>query len=251
MTNKVYGNNAKSFSNWLKSRGYTHKYVRERLNENGITTYNDIIGDDEFIEKNPNAGYLGYKDRYGCDRGNRTRSEKSLSCDVGDIQEHLFCIDNEDFKRNTKATGEWVEKDSDINSNSLDLIHIPTGAEVEFKTNYADKMYGPNEIVYYNHRYGHFDEFMRKGNILMIYYVNLNRIAVFDYNSFKDPEYGKNYGTVFVKTKNLVTQYGTICDNVQLDRTVMLDYEMMKRGNINISKKVSEIVRNRNQRKNS
>ena len=86
---------------------------------------------------------------------------------------------------------------------------------------------------------------MRNGYIVIVNFPYLNKVAVFDYRNFKDPERGKDKGSVRVIVPDKIDEYGKHWDIVSIWSGLLIDYDMMKKGNYKISEKVSEIVKRR------
>lgn len=244
-TEEKVSRNSELFDKALKNKGMSYADVYRILNEHGITDFNYIIDKDGNLIEQEDKGYLGKRDYHGSDNGKRTHAQKELDCIVGNIQERLFCIDNIEFIPNPKATTGNVSSDNGITTNHLDLIHKPTGAEVELKNSFDDEINDKYNTVTYKHRDAHFAEFMRKGYIMIVNFPYLKKVAVFDYRNFKDPEKGKDKGSVRVIVPDKVDKYGKHWDIVSIWSGLLIDYDMMKTGNHKISEKVSEIVRKR------
>ena len=230
---KNTGRNSIDFGFSLERKGLTYADVYYRLNGAGITDYNDILTSSGELIQGEDGKYIGRKSFQCSDSGLRTASETALDCEVGNIQERLFCLDNIDFKPNPKATNKDVKSDADITSKQLDLIHIPTNAQVEFKVCYS-KLYPNGDVFYYRHRNGKFRKFLEDGNILIIYFINYDRVAVITKKNLdksvkikKENEYSKN------KYWDVVTVWKGLTD----------PYKMMREGNSEISNKVSKIVK--------
>lgn len=236
--------NSVDFGKALEEKGLTYADVYYRLNGAGITEFNNILTKSGALIQGEGGRYKGNKSYHAADGGNRTQEETDLDCAVGNIQEKLFCMDNIDFKPNPKATNINSKSDSDITTNELDLIHIPTGEQVEFKTSYS-KLYGRNnDTAYYRHRDSGFKEFMRSGKIMIIYFVKLNKVAVISKKYFEDPENGKPTGSVRLKKeKEFSQETKKYWDTVTIWKGIMIDYDMMVRGNSEISKAVEKLVR--------
>lgn len=244
-TERKVSRNSELFDNALKSKGMSYADVYRILNEHGITDFNYIIDKDGNLIEQEDKGYLGDRDYHGSDNGERTHAQKELDCVVGNIQERLFCIDNIEFIPNPKATTGNVDTDKGITTKHLDLIHKPTGEEVELKNSFDDKINDKYNTVIYKHRDAHFAEFMRNGYIVIVNFPYLNKVAVFDYRNFKDPEKGKDKGSVRVIVPDKIDEYGKHWDIVSIWSGLLIDYDMMKKGNYKISEKVSEIVKRR------
>ena len=237
---KVTPRNSLDFEKVLNDKGFTYADVYYKLNGAGITEFNDILTKSGALVMGENGKYVGNRQFHSSDSGNRTPEEANLDCEVGNIQEKLFCLDNIDFKSNPKATNQNTKYDSDITTKELDLIHIPTGVQVEFKTSYS-KLYGHN--AYYSHRDSKFRKFMRSGKIMIIYFVKLNKVAVVYKKYFEDPEMGKSTGSVRMKSEHEFRE-GTnkYWDNISVWDGIMLDYNIMFKGNSAISDAVSKAV---------
>lgn len=236
--------NSVDFGKVLEERGLTYADVYYRLNGAGITEFNSILTKSGALIQGDGGKYKGNKSYHAADGGKRTQEDTDLDCAVGNIQEKLFCMDNIDFKPNPKATNINSKSDLDITSKELDLIHIPTGEQVEFKTSYS-KFYGHNaDKAYYSHRDSGFKEFMRSGKIMIIYFVKLNKVAVISKKYFEDPERGKPSGSVkLVKEKEYKDDTNKYWDTVTVWKGIMMDYNMMVQGNSEISKAVEKLVR--------
>ena len=236
--------NSVDFGKVLEEKRLTYADVYERLNGAGITEFNNILTKSGALVQGEGGKYKGNKSYHAADGGNRTPEETELDCAVGNIQEKLFCMDNIDFKPNPNATNINSKSDSDITAKELDLIHIPTGEQVEFKTSYS-KFYGRNnDTAYYNHRDSGFKEFMRSGKIMIIYFVKLNKVAVISKKYFEDPENGKPTGSVRLKKeKEYSKETKKYWDTVTVWKGIMMDYDMMVCGNSEISKAVEKLVR--------
>ena len=242
-TEEKVSRNSELFGKALESKELSYADVYRILNEHGITDYNYIIDKDGNLIEQEDKGYLGDRDYHGSDNGERTHAQKELDCVVGNIQERLFCIDNVEFIPNPKATTGNVSSDEGINTNHLDLIHKQTGAEVELKNSFCDEINDKYNTVIYKHRDAHFAEFLRKGYIMIVNFPYLNKVAVFDYKNFKDPDKGKDKGSVRVIVPDKIDKYGKHWDIVSIWSGLLIDYDMMKNGNHKISDKVSEIVK--------
>lgn len=225
------------FKKWLESTGKSYMDVYKRLNENGITEYNSILSKSGELIENKDIDYIGERDFHGCDNGLRTPAEKNIDCAVGNIQETLFCLDNPDFKINENATHYTIKTDEEISTQKLDLIHIPTGREVEFKVSYCDHINEQYHTAIYRHRDANFANFMRKGRIVIIYFPYLNTVAVFDKRNFKDVEMGVKSGGVKVIVKDK-PENGKLWDIVSVFSGLFQNYHMMDYGNSSISEKV-------------
>ena len=236
--------NSVDFGKVLEARGLTYTDVYYRLNGAGVTEFNDILTKSGALIQNECKTYTGNRAYHASDNGKRSPEETALDCAIGNIQEKLFCMDNIDFKPNQKATNINSKSDSDITTRELDLIHIPTGEQVEFKTSYS-KLYGRNnDTAYYSHRDSGFKEFMRSGKIMIIYFVKLNKVAVISKKYFEDPENGKPTGSVRLKReKEYSKETKKYWDTVTIWNGIMIDYDMMVRGNSEISKAVEKLVR--------
>lgn len=241
--------NSVEFGKWLESNGLSYSKVYEGLNGNGISEFNNVLDKSGVLIGNGRKEYYGIVDIHCSDNGARTPEEKDLDCAVGNIQEALFCIDNPDFMRNQNATSiSKNSKDSDITKKELDLIHRPTGAKVEFKfcyNNRIDEKYGD---VIYRHRDGGFADFLREGNIIIIYFANLGKVAVFDHSRLKDVEHGNMKGAVKIIGTN-TDKYGKKWDSVAIWSGMLIDYHMFCVGNYEISKTVSKIYNDQWRRK--
>lgn len=224
--------NSVAFEEVLKEKGFTYADVYYRLNQSGITEFNDLLTKEGFIVQGEDGRYLGSRNFHSSDNGLRSRDETRIDCEIGNVQETLFCLDNIDFVRNPKATSGGVNKDSEVTTKELDLIHKPTGAEVEFKVSYS-KMYGNN--AYYNHRDGKFKEFLDAGNILVVYFVQLDKAAVICKRNL-------DRGSVKVKEKDRV-KYNKFWDSISVWSGLMVECDLMVRGNSAISNEVSKIIK--------
>ena len=224
--------NSEMFKEVLESRGMTYANVYYRLNQQGITRFNDILTKSGELVKGEDGRYLGSKDYHSSDKGLRTRAETELDCAVGSIQETLFCLDNIDFKSNPNATGAGLKQDSDISARELDLIHKPTGRQVEFKVSYS-KLYGND--AYYHHRDSGLRDFLNAGNIMIIYFIKLGKVAVLT----------KKYVDRSVKfDKEHILRNNKYWDDIKVWKGLFMDYRMMGGGNFLISDKISNIVKN-------
>ena len=238
--------NSVDFGKALEEKRLTYADVYYRLNEAGVTEFNNILTKSGALIQAECGRYKGNRSYHAADGGNRTQEETELDCAVGNIQERLFCMDNIDFKPNPNATNINITSDSDITTDELDLIHIPTGEQVEFKTSYS-KFYGRNnDTAYYNHRDSGFREFMRSGKIMIIYFVKLNKVAVISKKYFEDPENGKPTGSVRLKrAREFKKDTNKYWDTVTVWNGIMIDYDMMVQGNSEISKAVEKLVRSK------
>lgn len=223
--------NSVLFGQSLKKMGFTYSDVYRRLKENGINEFDDVLtASGELIEEDKE--YRGERSIQCSDNGKRTQAQTDLDCDIGNIQEALFCIDNPQFMPNENATHHGVTSDSDVSATELDLIHIKTNKQVEFKTNYSNTVYGHN--LYYRHRNGHFREFLENGGLMILNFINLGKAAVISKRnlgkSVKIKEEGK-----FDKLTNKRWDVITIWDGI------LMDYRMMIEGNHEISDKISKL----------
>lgn len=234
--------NSVYFGQALEEKGLSYADVYYRLNGAGITEFNNVLTKSGALIQDEGGQYRGNRSFHASDNGKRSPEETNLDCEIGNIQETLFCMDNIDFKSNPKATNQNTKNDSDITTRELDLIHIPTGVQVEFKTSYS-KMYR-NNVAYYRHRDGKFKEFMRNGNIMIIYFVKLDKVAVISKKYFADPEMGKEKGAVkLVREHEYSERTNKYWDTVSIWDGIMIDYKMMIRGNSAISKAVEKLVK--------
>lgn len=231
--------NSQLFRKWLEDEGLSYVDVYRCLNENGINDYNGVVSKSGELIEDADSNYTGQRDFHGCDNGLRAHAEKNIDCIVGNIQEELFCLDNRDFRPNKDATHFGIKNDRDITTKKLDLIHIPTGMEVEFKVNYSKKINENYNTCIYRHRDAKFTEFMRNGGIMIIYFPYLNKVAVFDKRNFFDPEMGVNKGSVRIIKKEW--DGGKLWDIVSVYSGLFMDYHMMKEGNVGISEKISRM----------
>lgn len=244
-TEKKISRNSEIFRDVLEGKGLTYADVYRILNCAGITKYNYILDKDgNFIEQE-NEKYLGKRSFHSADDGARTPFECTVDCVVGNIQEDLFCLDNRDFTPNSEATNINVKLDSGITTGKLDLIHKPTGVEVELKTSRCKEINEEYNTVIYRHRDAKFAEYLRKGHIMIVDFPYLKKVAVFDYRNFKDKEMGITKGSVKVIKPDYVDNCGKHWDIVSIWSGLLIDYDMMKNGNYKISEKVSEIVKKR------
>lgn len=223
--------NSINFENSLSKMGLTYGDVYYRLNEFGVTEFNDILTKSGKLIEGPGGKYMGRKDFQSSDNGLRTAEETRLDCNMGNIQELLFCFDNIDFMPNPKATNKNIDSDENITTKQLDLIHRPTGRQVEFKVCYS-KLYGSN--AYYNHRNGKFRKFLEDGNLMIIYFINLNKVAVISKKNLDK--------SVRIKEEN-IWKYNKYWDKITVWEGLMLKYTMMHGGNSEISDKISKIVK--------
>lgn len=245
MSEEKISRNSELFNEALKNKGMTYADVYRVLNCAGITDFNHIIDKNGNLIEQEDKGYIGKRDYHGSDNGHRTHAQKELDCVVGNIQERLFCIDNIDFIPNPDATSGGVNSDDGITTNHLDLIHKSTGVEVELKNSYCKEINSKYNTVIYRHRDAKFMEFMRKGYIMIVNFPYLRKIAVFDYTNVKDEKNGKEKGSVKVIIHDKVDDNGKHWDIVSIWSGLLIDYDMMRRGNSEISNKVSRIVKNR------
>lgn len=248
---KKNGHNYIIFDEALKKKGLSYKDVYYRLNGAGITEFNDIISPDgRLIMPTESGKYLGERNYHAADSGVRKQEEFVLDCKIGNVQEELFCLDNIDFKRNKNATDYNVKNDSEITTKNLDLIHIPTGVQVELKNPKGDKLYGyySKKKAYYTHRDSGFRKFIREGNIMIINFMGIKKVAVVSKENFKDPEMGRPKGGVEIPegkehvwdpTKN------KFIDTVTVLEDQLIDYDMMVNGNSEISNRISKIMQDR------
>jgi hypothetical protein len=239
--------NSVDFGKSLEEKGLSYADVYYRLNGAGITEFNNVLTKSGALIQGEGGHYRGNKSYHASDNGKRSQEETELDCAVGNIQEKLFCMDNIDFKPNPKATNISSKKDSDITTKELDLIHIPTGVQVEFKTSYS-KFYGKdnNQYSYYRHRDSGFKDFMRSGKIMIIYFVNLDKVAVISKKYFEDPEMGKDKGSVKLKKEHeWSNETKKFWDHITVWKGIMIDYDMMVRGNSAISDAVTKLVKYR------
>lgn len=232
--------NSVDFGKALEEKGFTYADVYYRLNGAGITEFNNILTKSGALIQGEGGTYKGNRSYHASDNGKRTPEETALDCAVGNIQERLFCMDNIDFKPNPKATNTSTDKDEDITTKELDLIHIPTGVQVEFKTSYSN-LYGHK--AYYNHRDSGFRKFMRDGNIMIIHFVKLEKVAVISKKYFEDPEMGKDKGSVRIVDEHIYKENtGKYWDSITVWEGIMIDYKMMVKGNSAISNAVKNLV---------
>ena len=222
--------NSVSFGEILVSKGLTYADIYYYLNGNGISKFNDVLTKSGTLVQGEGGRYLGRKEFQASDNGQRSPEELRLDCEVGNIQEAIFCLDNPDFKQNPKATNKDIKSDEEITSHCLDLIHIPTGTEVEFKVAYS-KMYGKE--AYYMHRNGKLKEFLDAGNILIVYFIKLDKVAVICKKNWDGS----------VRLKETMVKNNKVWDKVTVWNGLMINYEMMRRGNYEISRIVSNIIR--------
>lgn len=238
--------NSKLFGDYLESIGKSYKDVYKLLNKHEITIYNDILTDSGELIENDKEEYRGERDYHSSDNGNRTAAEKDLDCNVGNIQEDVFCIENIEFKPNEKATNKNVQFDKDITTKSLDIIHRKTGVEVEFKVCYCKEINQRYHTLTYRHRDGGFADFMRKGNIMIIYFPYFGKVAVFDKNRFKDNLIPGSKGAVKIIAENDYDEKTKkYWDKISIwyDDSILIDYNMFKGGNKQISDKVERIYK--------
>ena len=242
------------FDEALQKKGLSYKDVYYRLNGAGITEFNDIISPDgRLIMPTESGQYLGERNYHAADNGERKQEEFVLDCKIGNVQEAIFCLDNVDFQRNENATDYNVKDDSEITTKNLDLIHIPTGVQVELKNPKGDKLYGYNgpKKAYYSHRDSGFRKFIREGNIMIINFMGIKKVAVVSKENFKDPEMGKPKGGVEIpKGKEHIwdAYIKKYKDTITVVEDQLIDYDMMVNGNSEISNKISKIIENRGTR---
>lgn len=240
------------FDEALKKKGLSYKDVYYRLNGAGITEYNDIISPDgRLIMPTESGKYLGERNYHAADNGGRKQEDFILDCKIGNVQEELFCLDNIDFKRNNNATDYNVKNDSEITTKNLDLIHIPTGVQVELKNPKGDKLYGygySKKKAYYTHRDSGFRKFIREGNIMIINFMGIKKVAVVSKENFRDPEMGRPKGGVEIpegKEHIWDPDKKKFIDTVTVNEDQLIDYDMMVNGNSEISNRISKIIENR------
>ena len=239
------------FDEALKQKGLSYKDVYYRLNGAGITEFNDIISPDgRLIMPTESEQYLGERDYHAADNGGRKQEEYVLDCKIGNVQEEIFCLDNVDFRRNDNATDYNVKDDSEITTKNLDLIHIPTGVQVELKNPKGDKLYGKwgPKKAYYTHRDSGFRKFIREGNIMIINFMGIKKVAVVSKENFKDPEMGRPKGGVEIpegKEHIWDPNMKKYKDTITVTEDQLIDYDMMVNGNSEISDKISKIIENR------
>jgi len=228
--------NALMFGEALEKKGFTYADVYYRLNTNGITEFNDILTKSGALVQGENGRYTGSRSFYAADSGLRTPEEVSLDCAVGNIQEALFCLDNFDFMRNPNATNIRTANDYDITTKELDLIHRPTGEPVEFKVSYSGLYGNGNDFSYafYNHRGANFENFINEGKIMIIYFINIDKVAVVSKRYFG--------GSVKIKEHD-VFKYNKHWDTVTVRKGIMDDYAMMRNGNYRVSELISRRVK--------
>ena len=226
--------NALMFGEALEKKGLTYADVYYRLNTNGITEFNEILTKSGALVQGENGRYTGSRSFYAADSGLRTPEEVSLDCAVGNIQEALFCIDNIDFMRNPKATNVKTTNDYDITTKVLDLIHRPTGEPVEFKVSYSGLYGRNNDYAFYNHRGADFEQFMEEGKIMIIYFIDIDKVAVVSKKFF-----GKS---VKIKEHDVI-KFNKHWDSVTVSKFAMDDYSMMKNGNHRLSEQISRRVK--------
>lgn len=232
--NKKVVRNSELFDEYLKSRGMSYKDVYAHLNGYGITKYNDILNASGVLTEVEVDDYLGNRDYHSADNGARTPAQKRLDCEVGNIQETLFCIDNIQFETNDGATNKDVKVDSEITTKKLDLIHTPTNREVEFKTSYCREVDSVYDTAIYRHRDGNFEKYINSGKIVIIYFPYLKKVAVIA---------KRNYGRSVNCISSKVDENGKLWDVISVWKGLFYDYDMMKFGNNKISEKVSNLVK--------
>ena len=95
--------NSELFEKELKERGLTYVDVFNRLKENGLDEEFDDVISDLGIIKGEDGDYEPGREFYAADRGKRTHNEFHMDVRVGNIQEALFLLNNQSFKRNPRA----------------------------------------------------------------------------------------------------------------------------------------------------
>lgn len=181
------------------------------------------------------------------------RIRKMTTKEIGNVQEEIFCLDNVDFQRNDNATDYNVKDDLEITTKNLDLIHIPTGVQVELKNPRGDKLYGNRgpKKAYYTHRDSGFRKFIREGNIMIINFMDIKKVVVVSKENFKDPKMGRPKGGVEIPERKEhiwdpnMKKYK---DTITVTEDQLIDYDMMVNGNSEISDKISKIIKNRETR---
>ena len=79
---------------------------------------------------------------------------------------------------------------------------------------------------------------------MIIYFVNLDKVAVISKKYFEDPENGKAHGSVKLKDEKVYSkETKKYWDNITVWDGIMLDYDMMVRGNSGISEAVEKLVK--------
>lgn len=238
--------NSVFFGKWLESVGKSYKDVYDYLNNNGITKYNDILSESGVLKETEYEGSVGSRFKHSCDV--RTPEQTTLDCNIGNIQEELFCIDNPDFKPNNNATHKGVMNDNQITTRKLDLIHIPTNTEVEFKVCYYHTLKDNYKNVIYSHRDGHFTDFMNSGKIIIIYFPYYNSAVIFDKSRYR--ESGGTGAVKMLAENELSETTGKYVDKILIFKGLFKKYIMLEKMNSKyISGEVKNIVDKRSEGK--
>ena len=227
-------NNASLFTNAMKYKGYTCADVLKRLNDKNIHDFDTVITDSDFVLPEITKK-LTSKEKHAV--GGRDPREAKLACIVGNIQEALFTLNNGEFERNAKATN--INSDSDITKEE-DLIFKPTKTKVEFKVSFCRLN---NDKGRYNHRDGGFKRCMKSGQIMIIYFIYLDKVAVIDKSCLDN-------GTVQIDKENFKSEkMGKVIDIIYIDQKLFIDYDLMSNKKYSeISDRVSNMIKERKER---
>lgn len=227
-------NNAELFLYAMEKKGYTSTDILKRLNDHYIHDFDEVITSSGFVLPKITKD-LTYKEKHAA--GNRDPRVAKLACIVGNIQETLFTINNNDFKGNVDATN--IHSKSDV-TKEPDLIYKPTGTKVEFKVSYCNLN---NNRGRYNHRDGGFKRCMKSGQIMIIYFIHLNKVAVIDKHCLDS-------GSVQIDKEHIWSDnMGKYIDIVYIDQKIFIDYDLVSDKKYSeISDMVSELINEKKER---
>ena len=227
-------NNADLFTNAMKYKGYTCVDILKRLNDKNIYDFDKVITGSGFVIPEITKK-LTSKEKHAV--GGREPGDAKLACIVGNIQETLFTLNNDEFERNDKATN--INSDSDITKEE-DLIFKPTKTKVEFKVSFCRLN---NDKGRYNHRDGGFKRCMKSGQIMIIYFIYLDKVAVIDKSCLDN-------GTVQIEKENFKSEkMGKVIDIIYIDQKLFIDYDLMSNKKYSeISDRVSDMIKEKKDR---
>lgn len=228
--------NSELFEKELKERGLTYADIFNRLKENGLDKeFDDIIS--EFgITQGEDGDYTPGREFYAADRGKRTHDEIYTDVRIGNIQEALFLLNNNAFRRNPKA--EFGHND-DI-TKAPDFIFKPNGGKVEFAVSYTTIK---DDIIKYTYRDSGFKYFLNEDKIIIIYFIKENKVAVIGRSNCNRRKDG-NDKDAQIRIENMTSKTtGKPIDVVIIKTDCLIDYDMFSDGdNPEIKNRVGQII---------
>ena len=230
--NESVSRNSDLFALALEEKGLSYNDVFNKLKEYALDEeFSDCLTPFGLV-KGEDGKYKSHKEYHMADFGKRTSGELKLDSKVGLMQKYLFLMNNKSFKWNPDAKAH------------KDVVRIPDflcdDARVMFRVNY-NKVSGGT--IKYPYRDSDFKYFLNDGNILIVYFIKENKVAVIGRSNCtkKDEEGEKDSKITFEKIRS--TTSGKLLDVITINESSLIDYDMFKEGdNPEIRDKVNSIA---------